>query len=93
MGQGPIALAIGAGEGCLDIFSLVYLFSFLSPSLGDGPILTEALSQRAVKPQTSNQHQNFETVCLFFVSRERLWGVGGSDSFGLQDRFLLRVGS
>ena len=26
------------GWGCLDIFSLVYLFSFLSPSLGDDPI-------------------------------------------------------
>ena len=26
------------GWGCLDIFSLVYLFSFLSHSLGDGPI-------------------------------------------------------
>ena len=35
---GPIALAVGAGGGSLDIFSLVYLFSFLSPSLGDGPI-------------------------------------------------------
>ena len=35
---GPIALAVGAGGGCLDIFSLVYLFSLLSPSLGDGPI-------------------------------------------------------
>ena len=33
VGQGPIALAIGAGGGCLDIFSLVYHFSFLSPSL------------------------------------------------------------
>ena len=33
IGQGPIALAVGAGGGCLDIFSLVYLFSFLSPSL------------------------------------------------------------
>ena len=30
-GHGPIALAVGAGGGCLDIFSLVYLFS-LSPS-------------------------------------------------------------
>ena len=38
VGQGPIALAVGAGGGCLDVFSLVYLFSFLSPSLGDGPI-------------------------------------------------------
>ena len=33
VGQGPIALAVGAGGGCLDIFSLIYLFSFLSPSL------------------------------------------------------------
>ena len=30
VGQGSIALAVGAGAGCLDIFSLVYLFSFLS---------------------------------------------------------------
>ena len=33
VGQGPTALAVGAGGGCLDIFSLIYLFSFLSPSL------------------------------------------------------------
>ena len=26
------------GWGCLDIFNFVYLFSFLSPSFGDGPI-------------------------------------------------------
>ena len=31
--QGPTALAVGSGEGCLDIFSLVCRFSFLSPSL------------------------------------------------------------
>ena len=28
VGQGPIALAVGAGGGCLDIFSLIYFFSF-----------------------------------------------------------------
>ena len=33
VGQGPVALAVGAGGGCLDIFSLVYPFSPLSPSL------------------------------------------------------------
>ena len=33
VGQGPTALAVGAVGGCLDIFSLVYRFSFLSPSL------------------------------------------------------------
>ena len=31
VGQGPIALAVGAG--CLDIFTLLYPFSPLSPSL------------------------------------------------------------
>ena len=29
----PTALAVGAGGGCLDIFSLVYHCSFISPSL------------------------------------------------------------
>ena len=34
VGQGPIALAVGAGGGCLDIFTLLYF----SLSLRDGPI-------------------------------------------------------
>ena len=33
VGQGPSALAVGAGGGCLDIFTLIYPFSPLSPSL------------------------------------------------------------
>ena len=33
VGQGPIALAVGAGGGVWTFFSLIYLFSFLSPSL------------------------------------------------------------
>ena len=33
VGQGPIVLAVGADGGCLDIFSLIYHFCFLSPSL------------------------------------------------------------
>ena len=33
VGQGPTALAVGAGGGCLDIFTLICLFSFFSPSL------------------------------------------------------------
>ena len=45
-GQGHIVLVVGAGG---------YLFSSLSPSLGDGLILTEMLSQRAVKTKTTNQ--------------------------------------
>ena len=33
VGQGPAALAVGAGGGYLDIFTLIYPFSPLSPSL------------------------------------------------------------
>ena len=38
VGQGPVALAIGAGGVGLDIFTLIYPFSSFSFSLGDGPI-------------------------------------------------------
>ena len=37
-GQGPIALAVGAGGGGLDIFTLIYPFSSFSFFLGDGSI-------------------------------------------------------
>ena len=53
VGQGPIALAVGAGGGCLE-FLLSSIFSPSSPpifslSLGDALIETaEILSQRAV---------------------------------------------
>ena len=33
VGQEPTALAVGAGGGSLDIFTLIYPFSILSPSL------------------------------------------------------------
>ena len=35
VGQGPTALAVGARGGCLGIFTLIYLFSPLSPSLSE----------------------------------------------------------
>ena len=46
----------GCGWGLLGHFfsRLLFLFSF-SLSLGDGPIQTEILSKRAVKPKTTNQ--------------------------------------
>ena len=37
VGQGPTALAVGAGRGCLDISSLFYHFSFLLPLSGRRP--------------------------------------------------------
>ena len=39
VGQGATALVVGAGGGCLDIFTLIYPFlSAFSLSVGDGPI-------------------------------------------------------
>ena len=38
VGQGPSVLAVGAGAGGLDIFTLIYPFSSFSLSLGDGSI-------------------------------------------------------
>ena len=62
VGQGPTALVVGAGGGCLDIFTLIYLFSSLSPSLWEtARYRLKILSQRAVKPKTTNQPiQNVE---------------------------------
>ena len=37
VGQGPTELAVGADRDCLDIFTLIYPFSPLSPSLWKRP--------------------------------------------------------
>ena len=34
VGQGPLALAVGVGGGCLDIFTLLYPLSHLPPLSG-----------------------------------------------------------
>ena len=72
VGQGPTALAVGAGGGGLDIFTLIYPFSSLSLSLGDGPIWTEILSQRAVKPKTTNQTKIVYQFSFFLPLSGRL---------------------
>ena len=38
VGQGPTALAVGVGGGCMDIFTHLFFLSSFSLSLGDGPI-------------------------------------------------------
>ena len=65
VGQRPTTLAVGAGGGCLDIFTFVYHFCFFSPSLWE----TEILSQRAVKAKTTNQPTMQEKlfVCWWVV--------------------------
>ena len=60
VGQGPTALAVGAGGGCLDIFTLVYPFSYLSPSLWE--TARHRLKYCLKGPLNSNQPTNQPTM-------------------------------
>ena len=81
VGQGPIALAVGAGGGCLDIFTLLYPFSPLSPSLWETAvyILKYCLKGPLNPKQPTNQH--FLKICrrkfcrLLLIVKELIWLV------------------
>ena len=77
VGQGPTALAVGAGGGCLDIFSLVYQFSLLSPSLRETARyrLKYCLKGPLSPKQPTNQQQ--QNQCLLFPH-----GFGRITNFG-----------
>ena len=56
VGQGPTALAVGAGGGCLDIFTLIYPFSPLSPSLWETTrYRLKFCLKGSLSPKTTNQ--------------------------------------
>ena len=61
VGQGPTALAVGAGGGCLDIFTLIYPFSSLSPSLWE---TTRYRLKYCLKGSLSPNTTNQPTFCL-----------------------------
>ena len=68
VGQEPTVFAIGAGGSCLDTFfsPLTFLFFLsFSLSLGDSPIQTEVLTQRAVKRKTTNRPTVFGRSNVF----------------------------
>ena len=44
VGQGPTALAVGAGGGCLDIFTLLYIFFYFSRGWSGGAKVLGKLS-------------------------------------------------
>ena len=62
VGQGPTALVVGAGGGGLDIFTLIYPFSPLSPSLWETARyrLKYCLKGPLNPKQPTNQPINFE---------------------------------
>ena len=65
VGQGPIALAVGAGGGCLDIFTLVYPFFPLSPSLWEtARYRLKYCLKGPLNPKTTNQRQPSHVLLL-----------------------------
>ena len=59
VGQGPIALAVGAGGGCLDIFTLIYPFFPLSSSLWEtARYRLKYCLKGPLNPKPTNQKKN-----------------------------------
>ena len=69
VGQGLTVLAVGAGGGCLDIFSLVYHFSILSPSLWETARyrLKYCLKGPLSPKQPTNQDTVLFILCKLFT--------------------------
>ena len=65
VGQGPTALAVGAGGGCVDIFTLIYPFIPLSPSLWE--TARYRLKYCLKGPLSPKQQPISSSVCLYFV--------------------------
>ena len=60
VGQGPTALAVGAGGGCLDIFTLTYPFFPLSPSLWEtARYRLKYCLKGPLNPKPTNQPTNY----------------------------------
>ena len=63
--QGPTALAVGAGEGCLDIFTLIYSFFPLSPSLWE---MARYRLKYCLKGPLNPKPTNQPTKSLYFIA-------------------------
>ena len=63
VGQGPTALAVGAGGGCLDIFTLIYPFFPLSPSLWEtARYRLKYCLKGPLNPKPTNQPTNQQKI-------------------------------
>ena len=69
VGQGPTALAVGASGGCLDIFTLIYPFSPLSPSLWEtARYRLKYCLKGPLNPKTTNQPTKaHQASCLVLI--------------------------
>ena len=67
--QGPTAPAVGAGGGCLDMFTLIYPFPLLSPSLWETARyrLKYCLKGPLSPKQPTSQRFGFRVFVLFII--------------------------
>ena len=76
VGQGPTALAVGAGGGCVDIFTLIYPFFPLSPSLWEtaryrlkyclkGPLNPKPTNQPTIEILTNLQNFSLSNMQVY----------------------------
>ena len=74
VGKGPIALVVGGG-GCLDIFTLIYPFSYLSPSLWETARyrLKYCLKGPLNPKQPTNQPYAYRAVDIQWPIRLKCW--------------------
>ena len=69
VGQGPTALAVGAGGGCLDIFTLIYSFFPLSLSLWEtARYRLKYCLKGPLNPKSTNQPTS-ESMSKYFCLR------------------------
>ena len=73
VGQGPVLAVVGAGGGCLDIFTLLYPFFPLSPSLWETAryrlkyCLKWPLNPKQPTNQSFRQLDVFFAQCLIII--------------------------
>ena len=86
--QGPTALAVGAGGGCLNIFTLIYPFSPLSPSLWE---TAQYRLKYYLKGPLNPNNQPTTKVCHHFGFKSREFGIIAtferSDNYSLNYKF------
>ena len=71
VGQGPTALAVGAGVGCLDILTLIYPFSPLYPSLWE--TARYRLKYCLKGPLSPKQPTNQKFKNEYVYSKDKFW--------------------
>ena len=73
VGQGPTALTVGAGGGGLDIFTLIYPFSPLSPSLLETARYRLKYCRKGpLKPKQPTNHQEKEVTNISYILKKWL---------------------